>query len=178
MVDFRNAIIIMTSNIGAEMIKRGTSLGFGLPQDIEETIEGDYNEMRKTVMESLRRAFRPEFLNRVDGVVVFRSLSKEEITEIVDLELKKVNDRLAERAMTLSITDAAKTHLADKGYDPDFGARPLRRVITNLVEDQLSDVILAGQIKLGSTVLVDYNAKDDKLTFSEEEPEAQYGEPA
>jgi ATP-dependent Clp protease ATP-binding subunit ClpC len=177
-VDFRNAIIIMTSNIGAEMIKRGTSLGFGLPQDIEETIEGDYNEMRKTVMESLRRAFRPEFLNRVDGVVVFRSLSKEEITEIVDLELKKVNERLAERAMSLAITEAAKTYLADKGYDPDFGARPLRRVITNLVEDQLSDVILAGDIKLGSTVMVDYDAQNDKLTFSEEAPEAQYGEPA
>jgi ATP-dependent Clp protease ATP-binding subunit ClpC len=134
--------------------------------------------MRKTVMESLRRAFRPEFLNRVDGVVVFRSLSKEEITEIVDLELKKVNERLAERAMSLAITEAAKTYLADKGYDPDFGARPLRRVITNLVEDQLSDVILAGDIKLGSTVMVDYDAQNDKLTFSEEAPEAQYGEPA
>jgi ATP-dependent Clp protease ATP-binding subunit ClpA len=125
-------------------------------------------------MESLRRAFRPEFLNRVDATIVFRPLSKEEITEIVDLELKKVNDRLAERAMTLTATDAARTYLADQGYDPDYGARPLRRVVTAMVEDKLSDVILAGQIRLGSTVLVDYDPAKEELTFSEAQPsEAQ-----
>ena len=123
--------------------------------------------MRKTLMESLRRAFRPEFLNRVDATIVFRPLSKDEITEIVDLEVKKVNDRLAERAMTLTATEAARHYLADKGYDPDFGARPLRRVVTSLVEDKLSDVILAGQVRLGSTVVVDYDAEKDELTFSE-----------
>ncbi|RPJ01562.1 MAG: ATP-dependent Clp protease ATP-binding subunit, partial [Chloroflexi bacterium] len=180
-VDFRNAIIIMTSNIGAEQIKHGTTLGFGLPSlaDTEEQ-ESEYNDMRKNVMESLRRAFRPEFLNRVDATIVFRSLTRDEIKKIVDLEIKKVNDRLSDRAISLSASEAARVHLADKGYDPDFGARPLRRLITNLVEDRLSDVILAGDIKLGSAVLVDYNAEKDELVFSEMEPEpiGEEGEPA
>ena len=177
-VDFRNAIIIMTSNIGAETIKRGTTLGFGgLPEDIGEEAE-NYDAMRKTVMESLRRAFRPEFLNRVDATIVFRALTQEEIGEIVQLELDKVNERLAERAMSLKATDAARAYLAEKGYDPDYGARPLRRLITNLVEDQLSDVILAGSVKLGSTVLVDYDTEKDELTFSEIQPEEPVSEPA
>ncbi len=176
-VDFRNAIIIMTSNVGAEMIKKGTTLGFGLPSG-EGGEEQDYQEMRKNVMENLRRAFRPEFLNRVDATIVFRALTKEEIADIVDLEMKKVNERLAERAMSLTITDAARTYLADKGYDPDYGARPLRRLITSLVEDKLSDVILAGSIKLGSTVRVDHDADNDELTFSEVQPEEPLGEPA
>jgi len=176
-VDFRNAIIIMTSNVGAEMIKKGTTLGFGLPAS-EGGAEQDYQEMRKNVMENLRRAFRPEFLNRVDATIVFRALTREEIAEIVDLEMKKVNERLAERAMSLTITDAARTYLADKGYDPDYGARPLRRLITNLVEDKLSDVILAGNIKLGSTVRVDYDAEKDELTFTEVQPEEPVSEPA
>jgi ATP-dependent Clp protease ATP-binding subunit ClpC len=169
-VDFRNAIIIMTSNIGADLIKRGTTLGFGLPETAESQ-QQSYEEMRKTLMESLRRAFRPEFLNRVDATIVFRALSKDEIAQIVDLEIKKVNERLAERAMSVTLTQAARQYLADKGYDPDYGARPLRRLITNLVEDRLSDVILAGDIKLGSTVLVDYDAEKDELTFSEMQPE-------
>ncbi len=169
-VDFRNAIIIMTSNIGADLIKRGTTLGFGLPETTE-TQQQSYEEMRKTLMDSLRRAFRPEFLNRVDATIVFRALSKDEIAQIVDLEIKKVNERLAERTMSVTLTQAARQYLAEKGYDPDYGARPLRRLITNLVEDRLSDVILAGEIKLGSTVLVDYNAEKDELTFSEMQPE-------
>ncbi len=175
-VDFRNAIIIMTSNVGAEMIKKGTSLGFGLPS--EGTTEQDYKEMRKNVMDSLRRTFRPEFLNRVDATVVFRALTRDEITEIVDLEIKKVNDRLADRAISLTASDAARMHLAEKGFDPDYGARPLRRLITSLVEDKLSDVILAGDIKLGSTVMVDYDAEQDELTFSEVQPADQVSEPA
>ena len=134
--------------------------------------------MRKTLMESLRRAFRPEFLNRVDATIVFRSLTNEEIKEIVDLELKKVSERLTERAMTLDVTEAARHCLADKGYDPEFGARPLRRVVTSMVEDQLSDVILAGQVRLGSTVIVDYDAEKDELTFTEAQPEGTVSEPA
>ncbi len=176
-VDFRNAIIIMTSNVGAEMIKKGTTLGFDLPPS-EQSADQDYEEMRKNVMDSLRRVFRPEFLNRVDATVVFRSLSKDEIKDIVDLELEKVNERLADRAMALEVTEAARQYLADQGYDPDFGARPLRRVVTNLVEDRLSDVILAGEIKLGSTVKVDYDADEDKLTFTEVTPENTVSEPA
>jgi ATP-dependent Clp protease ATP-binding subunit ClpC len=179
-VDFRNTVIIMTSNIGAELIKRGASLGFGTPEQ-NVTLEKDYGEMRKTLMDTLRRTFRPEFLNRVDATIVFRSLTKEDISQIVDLEVKKVNDRLADRAMSLVLTDAARQYLAEKGYDPDYGARPLRRLITNLVEDRLSDVILSGKVKLGSTVQIDYDAEKDEITFSEkqpESPEAPVGEPA
>ncbi|MBN1681648.1 MAG: ATP-dependent Clp protease ATP-binding subunit [Anaerolineae bacterium] len=177
-VDFRNAIIIMTSNVGAEMIKRGTTLGFDLPLDGEADEQREYDDMRKSVMDSLRRAFRPEFLNRVNATIVFRALSRNEIKQIVDLELKKVSDRLSEQAIGLKVTEAAKTHLAEQGYDPDYGARPLRRLITSLVEDRLSDVILAGDIKLGSTVLVDYDEENKELVFSENQPEEPVGEPA
>jgi ATP-dependent Clp protease ATP-binding subunit ClpC len=180
-VDFRNAVIIMTSNIGAELIKRGATLGFGVPAEQNTTLEKDYSEMRKTLMDTLRRTFRPEFLNRVDATIVFRPLSKDDISQIVDLEVRKVNERLSDRAMSLVLTDVARKYLADKGYDADYGARPLRRLITNLVEDRLSDVILSGKIKLGSTVQIDYDAEKDEITFSEkqpESPEAPVGEPA
>ncbi|MEW6579811.1 MAG: ATP-dependent Clp protease ATP-binding subunit, partial [Chloroflexota bacterium] len=115
---------------------------------------------------------------RVDATIVFRALSKEEIAEIVDLEIKKVNERLAERAMSVTLSEAARTHLAEQGFDPDYGARPLRRLITSLVEDRLSDAILAGDVKLGSMVLVDYDAEKGELTFGEAQPEAPVGEPA
>jgi len=178
-VDFRNAMIIMTSNVGAETIKKGTALGFDVPEfDGGHSREEAYEDMRRSVMDKLRRAFRPEFLNRVDATIVFRALTPDEIGEIVELELRKVNDRLAERAMSLRSTLAAKKFLADKGFDPDYGARPLRRLITNMVEDQLSDVILSGKVRLGSTVEIDYNPEEDKLTFSEIEPAPPLSEPA
>lgn len=154
-VDFRNAIIVMTSNVGAEVIKRGNALGFDMPRDESAEQARDYEEMRKKVMEQLRRAFRPEFLNRVSATIVFRSLTREELAQIVDLEIDKVRERLSEHALTLEVTEAAKTLLGEKGYDPEYGARPLRRVITNMVEDRLSDGILAGTFKIGSTVLID-----------------------
>ncbi len=178
-VDFRNAMIIMTSNVGADVLKKGASLGFDLPvTDEEHAAEQDYEEMRLNVMENLRRVFRPEFLNRVDATIVFRALTRDEIKRIVDLELSKVNARLAERAMSLQVTEDARQYLAERGYDPEFGARPLRRVVTNLVEDKLSDVILSGKVKVGSSVLVDYDAEQDTLTFTEVEPEDAVGEPA
>ncbi len=154
-VDFRNAIIVMTSNVGADTIKRGVSLGFEVPRDEAQSQTQEYDEMRKKVMDQLRRAFRPEFLNRVSATIVFRSLSRDEIKAIVDLELNKVRERLSEHALVLELTDAAKQLLSEKGYDPEYGARPLRRVITNLVEDRLSDGILSGVFKIGSTVRVD-----------------------
>ena len=166
-VDFRNAIIVMTSNVGADIIKRGQTLGFAVPRDEESSQAKDYEEMRKKVMDQLRRAFRPEFLNRVSGTIVFRSLSREEITQIVDLELNKVRERLSEHALMLDITPEAKALLAEKGYDPEYGARPLRRVITNLVEDRLSDGILSGTFKIGSAVHID--AKDGELVMTTEE---------
>jgi ATP-dependent Clp protease ATP-binding subunit ClpC len=170
-VDFRNAIIVMTSNVGADTIKRGAVLGFEVPRDEDQTQQQDYDEMRKKVMDQLRRAFRPEFLNRVSATIVFRSLTRDELKQIVDLELHKVRERLSEHALVLDVTDAAKMLLGEKGYDPEFGARPLRRVITNMVEDRLSDGILAGTFKLGSTIHID--AKDGELVMETVEGDPQ-----
>ncbi|HLY26821.1 MAG TPA: ATP-dependent Clp protease ATP-binding subunit [Aggregatilineales bacterium] len=169
-VDFRNAIIVMTSNVGADVIKRGSVLGFEVPRDEQESEVQAYDEMRKKVMDQLRRAFRPEFLNRVSATIVFRSLTRPELTQIVDLELNKVRERLSEHALVLDVTEPAKELLGNKGYDPEFGARPLRRVITNMVEDRLSDGILAGTFKLGSTVHID--ALEGELVMTTIETEA------
>ena len=154
-VDFRNAIIIMTSNIGAELIKRETSLGFATPRDKEADAQRSYDEMRRKLLDELKRIFRPEFLNRVDSVIVFHALSEEDITQIVDLELDKVRTRLMEYDIGLEVTRAAKDLLAEEGYSEEYGARPLRRVIQNRIEDVLSDAILAGEFAAGDTVLAD-----------------------
>ncbi|HLF27602.1 MAG TPA: ATP-dependent Clp protease ATP-binding subunit [Anaerolineae bacterium] len=154
-VDFRNTIVVMTSNIGADMIQRQTSLGFNLKRDEQQEATLAYNEMRKKLTESLKRAFRPEFINRLDSVIVFRALGKEEIKEIVSLELVKVQHRLMDRRITIEATEPAKAFLAEKGYDQDYGARPLRRVIQNEVEDKLSDGFLSGKFKEGDTVVID-----------------------
>jgi ATP-dependent Clp protease ATP-binding subunit ClpC len=153
-VDFRNAIIVMTSNIGADMIKKQSSLGFALKRDevMEEKLS--YEDMRKKLNESLKRAFRPEFINRLDAVVIFRSLNKEDIQKIVSLELDKVAERLKEHNLMLTATPAALSALADQGYDADFGARPLKRVIQQRVEDPLSDRVLGGEFQNGDSVLV------------------------
>jgi ATP-dependent Clp protease ATP-binding subunit ClpC len=153
-VNFRNAIIVMTSNVGADTIKRNSRLGFGAPVNEALNDNKDYEDMRKNVMDQLRRAFRPEFLNRVDATIVFRSLTREEIKQIVELELDKVRERLIEHAITLEINDEARGWIADKGYDPEYGARPLRRLIQNEIEDVLSDGILSGKFKLASIVRV------------------------
>lgn len=154
-VDFRNAMIVMTSNVGAEMIKRNSGLGFNMPLDDEKANDESYEDMTKNVMDQLRRMFRPEFLNRVDASIIFRSLSRDEIKKIVDLELNKVRERLLEHAITLEVTEEALNWLAENGYDPEFGARPLRRLIQNQVEDTLSDGILSGDFSLASIVKVD-----------------------
>jgi len=162
-VDFRNAIIVMTSNIGAEMIKRQSSIGFSLKRDEEVEERLAYDEMRKKLMDSLRRVFRPEFINRVDSVIVFRSLNKDDIKEIVELELNKVSQRLEEHAVVLRATPAALEKLAEMGYDPDMGARPLRRVIQQKVEDRLSDALLAGEFEDCALILVD--VEDDEIVL-------------
>lgn len=166
MVDFRNALIVMTSNVGAEMIKRQTSLGFELKRDeqLEERIQ--YQEMRKKLMESLKRVFRPEFINRVDAVIVFRALNKEDIKQIVQLELNKVGQRLEEHDIVISPTQAALELLAELGYDAEMGARPLKRVIQQKVEDALSDALLAGEFEDGDTIIVDVVEQDIKLIRS------------
>jgi ATP-dependent Clp protease ATP-binding subunit ClpC len=166
-VDFRNTIIIMTSNIGAEMIKRQTSLGFAIPRDEKADARRSYEEMRKKLLEELKRTFRPEFINRVDSVIVFHALSREDIAQIVDLELDKVRVRLTEYGMQLEATEAAKDLLANEGYSEEYGARPLRRVIQTRIEDALSDAILAGEFTAADTVLAD--AEEDEIVLSQAE---------
>ena len=168
-VDFRNAIIVMTSNIGADVIKKQGSLGFQLKRDEETEERLSYEEMRKKLTEALKKIFRPEFINRVDSVVVFRALNKEDIQNIVKLELNKVSERLQEHALTLTASDKALSLLADLGYDAEFGARPLRRVIQQKVEDPLSDLLLAGEFGEGAAVLVDVNEDEEIILTSKEE---------
>jgi ATP-dependent Clp protease ATP-binding subunit ClpC len=151
-VDFRNAILVMTSNVGANLIKRASKLGFAFTTDDDQKREQDYENMRDRVTEALKQQFRPEFLNRLDGIMVFRHLTKEELTSIVDLELKRVYLQLSEHDIKLELTPDATLFLAEEGYDPDFGARPLRRVVMNHVEDKLSEGMLAGEFKPGDTV--------------------------
>jgi ATP-dependent Clp protease ATP-binding subunit ClpC len=176
-VDFRNAIIIMTSNVGADMIKRQTSLGFALKRDehVEERMA--YDEMRKKLMEALKRVFRPEFINRVDSVIVFRSLNMDDIKQIVDLELKKVAQRLEEHDVALVATPPALEELAKRGFDPDMGARPLRRIIQQKVEDTLSDAMLAGEYEDGDTIMVDLDDDEEivlrRATEEETSPPAE-----
>jgi len=174
-VDFRNAIIIMTSNVGADLIKRQTGFGFQLARDeaIEEKVA--YQDMRKKLLESLKRVFRPEFINRLDSVIVFRALTRENIHQIVGLELDKVSGRLQENEIRLIATSAALDRLAEEGYDPDMGARPLRRVIQLKVEDRLSDEVLAEHFKTGDTVVVDIDPETDDIILrkQEETPESE-----
>ncbi|XWX03098.1 ATP-dependent Clp protease ATP-binding subunit [Aggregatilineales bacterium SYSU G02658] len=168
-VDFRNTIVVMTSNVGADQIKRQASLGFrGLPTDEQREAQSSYEEMTKNVMDQVRKMFRPEFLNRVDATIIFRSLTKDEIKQIVNLELDKVRERLIEHAITLEVTPEAMDWLADKGYDAEYGARPLRRLIQNEVEDALSDGILSGKFQLASEIRVTVENNELKLENVEE----------
>lgn len=165
-VNFKNTIIIMTSNIGSEMIldfgkRRNHTIGF---QDDEETSEESTAEqIRSRVMEMLRDHFRPEFLNRVDEIVMFQALSKEQLTEIVDLQLQALTKRLHEKKITVTYTDKAKKLVAEKGYDPSFGARPLKRAIQDLILDELALKIVEGKINEGDKITVD--ATKDKIVI-------------
>jgi len=154
-VDFRNSIIVMTSNIGAELIKRDMSIGFATHVDSKGSQQVGYEKMKGKVLGEMKKKFRPEFLNRIDATVVFHALSKEDIRQIVELMLSEVAASLKEKDVTLEVTDAAKDLLGSKGYDPVFGARPLRRVIQNLVEDPFSESLLRGEFQSGDTVEVD-----------------------
>jgi ATP-dependent Clp protease ATP-binding subunit ClpC len=167
-VDFRNALIVMTSNVGADMIKRQTSLGFNLKRDEETEEKLAYQDMRKKLLDSLKRVFRPEFINRVDAIIVFRALSKDDIKQIVQLEIKKVAERLEEHSIVINTTPAALELLADQGYDPEMGARPLKRVIQQKIEDRLSDALLSGEFEDGDTVVVDVVDDEIQLIRSQE----------
>ncbi len=159
-VDFKNTVVIMTSNVGASTIKKQKVMGFTSSADEKETA---YEKMKDNVMEELRRSFRPEFLNRIDDIIVFHQLEEEHLKEIVDIMLKSLLKRIKEMNIHVDVTDEAKNLLMKKGFDTQYGARPLRRAITKLVEDQLSEEILKGEVKTGSSVLL--TVEDEKLVF-------------
>jgi ATP-dependent Clp protease ATP-binding subunit ClpC len=160
-VDFRNAMIIMTSNIGAELIQNNASIGFELTQDEEKSRKMDYEEMSRKLMKSLKSTFRPEFINRVDSVVVFHSLSKDNIRDIVDLELNKLRERLIEKNLALEVTPEGVDLLVNLGFNPEMGARPLRRVIQDKIENPLSDSVLGRKFKAGDIILVTAVGSDE-----------------
>ena len=165
-INFRNTIIIMTSNVGADTIRRGPNLGFAFQRDDAMVEKEQYKEMRKTLMDELKRKFRPEFINRVDSIVVFRQLSKEDIRKIVDIILSEVNERLQEHELSITATDGARDWLGNHGYDAEFGARPLRRLVQTEVEDRLSDAVLAGKFTSGDVVQID--VEDDAIVLKQE----------
>jgi ATP-dependent Clp protease ATP-binding subunit ClpC len=155
-VDFRNTIIIMTSNLGARQLQTNSSLGFRSFGETETArAEASYENMRDKVQAELKTAFRPEFLNRIDATIVFRSLTQDEIRVIVDLMLARVRDQLRTQQMSLEVTQEAKDHIIKIGYDVAYGARPLRRVIQNMVEDVLAEQLLLSRYKPGTTIVVD-----------------------
>jgi ATP-dependent Clp protease ATP-binding subunit ClpC len=162
-VDFKNTVIIMTTNLGTRDISKGLNMGFGRTGDVQ----GSYDRMKAKVQDELKQHFRPEFLNRVDDTIVFHQLTQEEIVTIVDLMIAKVDGRLRDRDMGMELRPAAKILLSERGYDPVFGARPLRRTIQREIEDSLSEKILFGELKAGQIVIVDVavTGPEAKLTF-------------
>lgn len=171
-VDFKNTILIMTSNVGSDLIYRKT-LGFDGAEKRSEM--PSYEELKSKVMESLKEQFRPEFLNRVDEIVVFKSLDKKEIEKIVDLELKKVEKLLSSQKIKLRATERAKKWLTEEGYDPKFGARPLKRLIQKVIGNPISDKIIEGKFKEGDTITIDFlkNKLDFRRTRNNNEKDSE-----
>ena len=155
-VDFKNTIVVMTSNIGSQRILhyKGTTIG------------EVYDRMKAEVLGELRKAFRPEFLNRVDEIIVFHALTVDDLKQIIDIQLGRVRERLADRKITLSLTDGAKTHLVEVGHDPAYGARPLKRTIQREVETALAKKLMTGEVADGQSVEVDYDFGRDQLVFT------------
>jgi ATP-dependent Clp protease ATP-binding subunit ClpC len=165
-VDFRNTIILLTSNVGAERLKKGATMGFTAPDD-----EQDYERMKENLTEEAKKFFRPEFLNRFDDIVVFRSLGKEELTQILELELEKVEKRLTQRNLHFELDESARELLRNQGYDPSYGARPMRRAVEKHLEDPMAEEIIRGNLREGVTVSI--SAKDDKLVFTQKKTKAK-----
>lgn len=162
--DFKNTVIIMTSNLGAHLIKRGRgTLGF----TAEDEADDDYDKMKERVMEELKRTIRPEFFNRIDEIIVFHALKKDEIKQIIDIMLADIEQRLEEHGIKLRVTDKAKEKIMEEGFDPDYGARPLRRALQKQIEDPLSEKILQGEFKAGDTVVVEI--QKEQINFTKEE---------
>jgi len=163
-VDFRNTVVIMTSNVGVELIKRDTTMGFAAQRDEAKTRKQAYERMKEKVLTEMKKTFRPEFLNRIDEIIVFHELTEEQLRSIVDLLVKDLQKRLAERKLKVELTEGAKSWLAKVGYDPLYGARPLRRAIERHIENPLSTKLLRGEFSQSDTIIVDLG--DDGLTFS------------
>jgi len=172
-IDFRNTIIIMTSNVGAELLKKQMVMGFGAP------MEGhDYDSMRDKILDETKRVFKPEFLNRLDEIIVFHSLGKPELLRIVDLEVDKVLRRIKAKEVHIDLKQSAKEFLIEKGYEPQYGARPMRRAVERFLEDPLAEELLRGSVKAGDKVEVE--AVDGKLSFQvpESQPQSNAAAPA
>jgi len=159
-VDFRNTVIIMTSNVGSKEIHKGTSLGFSIG-----TEKNDFLDIKDKAISALNKVFNPEFLNRVDEVVVFHSLKKDHIGKIIDIMFEEMRTTLKEKGMTFEITDPARSFIIDKGYDEKYGARPLRRTIQREIEDPLANEILKGVFKKQSKIIIDY--RENRIVFRE-----------
>jgi ATP-dependent Clp protease ATP-binding subunit ClpC len=153
-VDFRNTLIIMTSNVGVNQLNRHAALGFDRPQT-DDTARQDYEAMCDKVLTELKRMFKPEFLNRVDKIIVFHPLTRDDLRKIVNIQVSRLDERLEAQRLSLEVTDAARDRLAAEGYEPEFGARPLRRAIVNLIEDPLAEKLLTGEVAAGDRVTVD-----------------------
>ena len=171
-VDFRNTIIIMTSNVGAEVINREITLGFQVRSDEEKRAKSEYDAMKDKVLQELKKSFRPEFLNRLDAVIVFHSLATTHIREIANLMLTRVRNQLKEQMIELEVTDDAMELLATRGYDHNFGARPLRRIIQNLIEDPLAEGMLEQRFQPNTSVYVTVDDGLLKLSSQQEYEEA------
>jgi ATP-dependent Clp protease ATP-binding subunit ClpC len=164
-IDFRNTILIMTSNVGADILQRNTSMGFG----IESNAESEYEKIREKILDETKRVFKPEFLNRLNDLVIFKSLARDDMTEIVDLELRNVANRLKERELNFDFSQECKDFLIDKGYDEKYGARPLRRAIERYLEDSLAEAILSGEIKPGEVIKVSVDKDANGLKFEQDQ---------
>ncbi|HEY8693095.1 MAG TPA: AAA family ATPase, partial [Chloroflexota bacterium] len=168
-VDFRNTIIIMTSNVGAAQIVKGVSLGFQPSRgDEAKSFQERYAAMKDKVMDEMKKTFRPEFLNRIDATIVFHALSEKEVIQIADLMINRIQKQLKEQEIAIEVTDAAKKLLVSKGYDVNFGARPLRRTIQDMVEDALSHGMLEGRFKKGDSIHIDTSEGGELVMVPEE----------
>jgi ATP-dependent Clp protease ATP-binding subunit ClpC len=167
-IDFRNTIIILTSNVGASTIKRQSTLGF----NAMNADEGDFETMKEKIIEESKKAFKPEFLNRLDELVVFHMLEKADLSRIIDLEISKLAKRLKDKSIVIQLSETSRALLIEKGYDPSYGARPMRRAVEKYLEDPLAEALLRGDIKQGDTVEVIRRDNSDELLFQAINPPA------
>src|SRR5690606_9267766 len=163
-VNFRNTVIVMTSNVGTSFVKKSGSLGFA-------GIRREEEEEQERIEEALKQTFRPEFINRIDEIIVFEPLTKEDVVAIVDLQMREISERLEEHQLSIQLTQPAKDWLAEQGFDKDFGARPLKRALQRYVESPLSVRLLRGEFQKGDHILID--VADNELTFTRLEPAEQ-----